>query len=57
MKTVDINMSPFNTTTKNSFKKLFKRLGWETKVIGDIFVITYPINDEDLLDFFIDSMI
>lgn len=52
-----LDIGPFNEKVKNSFKEIFKRLGWEVKETRDVFNVTYPVDDEYLMDFFIDSMI
>lgn len=52
-----LGVAPFTENAKNSFKEIIKRMGWELKETGDMFYVTYPVDDEYLMDFLIDNMI
>lgn len=52
-----LGVAPFTETAKNSFREIIKRMGWELEEIGDMFNVTYPVDDEDLMNFLINNMI
>lgn len=55
--TDDLGMAAFTENAKNSFKEIIKRMGWRLEETGDMFYVTYPVDDEYLMDFLIDSLI
>lgn len=52
-----LGVAPLTENAKNSFKEIIKRMGWKLEEIGNTFNVTYPVDDEDLMDFLIDGMI
>ena len=52
-----LGVSPFTEQAKTSFKEIIKRMGWKLEEAGNEFIVTYPVKDEDLMDFLIDNMI
>lgn len=52
-----LGVTLFTENAKNSFKEIIKRMGWKLEETGDMFYVTYPVDDENLMDFLIDSMI
>lgn len=55
--TDELGVSPFTEQAKTSFREIIKRMGWKLKEAENKFIVTYPVKDEDLIDFLIDSMI
>lgn len=52
-----LGVAAFTENAKNSFREIIKRMDWKLEENGDTFYVTYPIDDENLMDFLIDSMI
>lgn len=52
-----LGVSPFTEQAKTSFREIIKRMGWKLEEAENEFIVTYPVKDEDLMDFLIDSMI
>lgn len=52
-----LGVSPFTEQAKISFREIIKRMGWKLEEAENEFIVTYPVKDEDLMDFLIDSMI
>lgn len=52
-----LGVSPFTEQAKTSFREIIKRMGWKLEEAGNEFIVTYPVKDEDLMDFLIDNMI
>lgn len=52
-----LGVSPFTEQAKTSFKEIIKRMGWKLEEAGNEFIVTYPVKDEDLMNFLIDNMI
>ena len=52
-----LDVSLFSEQARTSFREIIKRMGWKLEEAENEFIVTYPVKDEDLLDFLIDSMI
>ena len=52
-----LGVSPFTEQAKTSFREIIKRMGWKLEEAGNEFIVTYPVKDENLMDFLIDNMI
>lgn len=52
-----LGVSPFTEQAKTSFREIIKRMGWKLEGTENEFIVTYPVKDEDLMDFLIDNMI
>lgn len=52
-----LGVSPFTEQAKTSFREIIKRMGWKLEEAGNEFIVTYPVKDEDLMNFLIDNMI
>lgn len=53
-----LGVSLFTEQAKTSFREIIKRMGWKLEEEAENeFIVTYPVKDEDLMDFLIVNML
>lgn len=52
-----LGVSLFTEQAKTSFREIIKRMGWELEEDENEFIVTYPVKEEDLMDFLITNML